>query len=194
MKSFLFLIILALCGVGYFEYTVFQQQSIEAQQKIASLSQQVDDLTAAKKKLADDQQSLAEAKTQAVAQLQTLQGQFDDLQKKEAAEKARLDVLSPPVPATAAGLAGSASDPNDLGTIVTLSGRTYQQCKLLKTDADGITFSYSDGITKVIYGLLSPELQHRLGYDPQQAVKMTAAQLKYQEDLQKATQASQPPQ
>ena len=75
-----------------------------------------------------------------------------------------------------------------MGTITTLDGRTFQDCKILKVEADGITFSHADGITKILFPLLRPDLQKRYGYDPQKAVAETAAQINYQQAQQAAQQ------
>jgi hypothetical protein len=75
---------------------------------------------------------------------------------------------------------------NTLGTITTLDGKTFQKCQLLKVDADGIVVNHSEGITKILYGLLPPELQKKFGYDPHQAAALTEAQIQFQEEQRKA--------
>jgi uncharacterized phage infection (PIP) family protein YhgE len=184
MNYFLLLIILGLCGGGYFEYTLLQQKGVADQQQITDLSAKLDQLQTENKKLEDDEaqltKSAADAKNQIAdltAQAQTAQSALADAKKQAATPPA-----TPPPPAPAPPAAPN----NNLGTITTLDGKTYQNCQLLKVEADGITFSYSEGITKVFFGLLPLNLQAKFGYDPHQAAALTAAQLQYQEDQRKA--------
>jgi hypothetical protein len=75
---------------------------------------------------------------------------------------------------------------NNLGTITTLDGKTFQNCQLLGVKADRIVINYAGGITEILYGLMSPELQKRFGYDPHQAAGLTEAQIQFQEEQRKA--------
>ena len=78
-----------------------------------------------------------------------------------------------------------------MGTIATLDGKNYQNCKLLKVDADGITVDHTEGITKIAFGLLPPDLQKRFGYDPHQMTGLTATQVESLEAQRKAADASE---
>lgn len=195
MKSFLFLVILALCGGGYYEYTVLlQKQDAQAtdQKQISDLNGQIDQLEADKKKLqgnlAAANQDLSSAKSQITdltAQLQALQKVAEDA-KKTAPQPSQVK----PAPVS----------PNFLGTIVTLDGKTFQNCKLLKVDADGITFNHSEGITKVAFILLPPDLEKRFGFDIHTEIQLPPEEVQAQEalriktDLQPAAQSPTPTQ
>jgi hypothetical protein len=75
---------------------------------------------------------------------------------------------------------------NNLGTITTQDGRTFQNCRVIKVKTDGIVVSYSEGITEIKYALLPPDLQKKFGFDPRQAAALTQAQLQYQEEQKNA--------
>lgn len=57
----------------------------------------------------------------------------------------------------------------DTTTIETLYGKTYQQCRILKREPDGVSFSHSRGMAKVLYADLAEPLRSALGYDPVKA-------------------------
>ena len=80
--------------------------------------------------------------------------------------------------AAQAATAAATSDANSLGTLTTLDGRTFTNCKVLKVESDGVTFSHDEGITKVLYPLLPPNVQKQFGYDPKQAVAQADAQVR----------------
>ena len=42
-----------------------------------------------------------------------------------------------------------------------------------------MTFSHDDGITKILYPLMPPNIQKLFDYDPQKAVAQTEAQIHY---------------
>lgn len=56
-----------------------------------------------------------------------------------------------------------------LEKIVTLTGRTYRQCEIVKVHPDGVSFTHANGAAKVAFTDLSPEWRTRLGYDPAKA-------------------------
>jgi hypothetical protein len=61
---------------------------------------------------------------------------------------------------------------------------------VLKVEADGVTFSHDDGITKVLFPLLPPTIQKQFDYDPQKAVAQTDAQERYNEQQAAATNST----
>jgi len=61
---------------------------------------------------------------------------------------------------------------------------------LLAVEADGVTFSHTKGITKVLFPLLPLDLQKRFGYDSRKAAALTGAEIKYQEEKRKAAAAA----
>ncbi len=185
MNYFLALVILAICVGVYYEHTAEQQKSAADQQQISDLGVKIDSLQSENKKLEDDkaelEKSLKEAQGQTVdltAQIQTVKQAQAEAVKQ--AEQAQLVVHPPPPPPT------PPPPTNGLGTITTLDGKTFQNCLLLKVEADGITFSHSSGITKILFGRLSPELQKKFGYDPHMAAQLTEAEIQYQEARRKA--------
>jgi hypothetical protein len=67
-----------------------------------------------------------------------------------------------------------AADPDETNTIVTLAGKTYQNCKVIKSEPDGITIKYAPngfGVSeiKLTFDELPPNLQQMYGYNPQTA-------------------------
>ncbi len=57
----------------------------------------------------------------------------------------------------------------DPATIETLQGKIYQQCRVLKREPDGVSFSHSRGMAKVLYNDLAEPLRSELGYDLRKA-------------------------
>jgi alanyl-tRNA synthetase len=178
MKYFLLVIILALCGSGYYGYTLLQQE----QAKVATDEQAIARLQADNKSLTDDKATLTKNLSDAQAQVTDLTTQLKTAQSSLADTQSKLDAAQKTVSddeakiakaaATAAAAAkvatGAPVDPNSLGTLTTLDGKTYLNCELLRIDPDGITVNHSTetGITKISFVLLSPDLQRKFGYNP----------------------------
>lgn len=183
MNYFLMLVILAVCGGAYYEYTVQQEKAVTYEQQISDLTAKVDSLQAENKKLADKNTEAAKTLGDTQTKLAGLTTQL------QAAQKAA-QAAPPPPAATSTAPSPSSSTPtapsNNLGTIVTLDGRTFQNCQLLAVEADGITFKHAEGITKVLFPFLRPEVQQRFGYDSHKAAALTAAEIQYQEEQRKA--------
>lgn len=53
--------------------------------------------------------------------------------------------------------------------ILTLSGKTYRQCEIVRVYPDGVAFRHADGAAKVLFEDLSKEWRERLGYDAAKA-------------------------
>ncbi|MCE0497460.1 MAG: hypothetical protein LV481_05880 [Methylacidiphilales bacterium] len=200
MKYFLLLIILALCGGGYYEYTVLQQkqdaQSAADQKQIDDLNGQIEQLKAEKKKTQDNLDAANQDLNAAKTQLTDLTAQLLALQKAaEAAKKAATQTASQSGEVKPAPVLS-----NFLGTIVTLDGKTFQNCKLLKVEADGITFNHSEGITKVTFILLPPDLAKKFGFDIHKETQLSPDEVEAQEtlrikaDLQPSAQSPSPAQ
>jgi hypothetical protein len=69
------------------------------------------------------------------------------------------------------------ADPGaNVSAITTLSGKSYQNCRVLKTDPDGVTFRHSRGTAKVLYSQMSEGVRDDLGYDAKKEEK-------YEKDL-----------
>ena len=175
------LIILLLCGGGYYEYNDLQQKSAAAQLQISDLSAKVDKLEADNKALEDD-------KTRLTKMANDAQTEITDLAKQLQAAHGGLAQARPSAaqPPTANAPAMAATAGNSLGAISTLNGKTFQNCQLLKIKAEGIIINHSEGITEIEYGLLPLDLQKRFGYDPRQAAALTEAQIQFQEQQRKA--------
>jgi len=65
-----------------------------------------------------------------------------------------------------------AADPDETNTIVTLSGVSYQNSKVIRVEPDGITIKYAPngfGLSeiKLTFDELPPDLQQMYGFDPQ---------------------------
>ena len=177
MNYFLMMIIVALCGGGYYEYTNFQQQ-------IHDLGAKVDELQAANKALEDDNTRLMKSVNDAQTEIADLARQIQGAPSTPAEAKQQAPQSTQ---ANTSAAATTATPPtNDLGTITTLTGKTFLNCQLLKVKVDGIVVSHSEGITEIVYGSLPPELQKKFGYDPHQAAALTEAQIQFQEEQRKA--------
>lgn len=79
---------------------------------------------------------------------------------------------SAPKEDTTSWLSIFAADPDETNTIVTLSGQTYQNCKIIKVEPDGITIKYApNGVglseIKLTFDELPPNLQQMYGFNPQ---------------------------
>ncbi len=73
-------------------------------------------------------------------------------------------------------------------TIETAQGKTYERCKIMKRDPDGVSFSHSKGVAKVLFSDLSEPMRNALGYD---AVKADAYERAQAEARKEAEQARQ---
>lgn len=76
----------------------------------------------------------------------------------------------------------------DPTTIETLYGKTYQQCRILKREPDGVSFSHSQGMAKVLYADLAEPLRTTLGYDPYKAAAFEKEQNEARKAAAKARQ------
>lgn len=186
MKYALLIIVLLVCAGAYYDHAILQKAAQDDkaanQKQIDDLTAQVSKLQADSKKLADDNaeltKNLTETKTNLTAvttQMLAAQKQIDDAKKQALAEASK--PAPPPPPPTS---------PNDLGTIATLDGKTYQKCELLKVETDGITINHSAGIIKILYGLLPLDLQKKFGYDPHVTTALTPDQALSLENQRKA--------
>ena len=92
----------------------------------------------------------------------------------------------------AAAAAEAAANGTDLGTVTTLDNRTFTNCKVVKVEEDGVTFSTDAGIAKIEYPLLPPDLQKKFGYTPQAAVVRTEAEIRANDQQQAATPQAAP--
>ena len=90
----------------------------------------------------------------------------------------------------AAAAARAAADSEDIGTVTTLDHRSYTNCKVIKVDQDGVTFTDDQGITKIEFALMPPDLQKRFGYTPQGAVNQTEAEIRADQQQAAATNAA----
>jgi len=184
MKYLLIMIIIVLCAGGYYEYNDLQQKSAAAQQQISDLTTKAGKLQTDNTALEDDKTRLTKSANDAQTQITDLTKQLQEAQSALAeAKQQALQTAKASQPATPQT---PAPPTNSLGTIATLDGKTFQNCQLLKIDADGIVVNYSEGITKILYGLLPPDLQKKFGYDPHQAAALTEAQIQFQEEQRKA--------
>lgn len=186
MNYFLTLIILGLCGGGYYEYTIFQKQVTDDGQQIADLQAKLDPLSTENQKLEADNAQLKKSATEAQTEIADLTQQLQTAQIDLATAK---QAAATPPSGTTPAPATPASPPvagNDLGNITTLDGKSYLNCQLLKVQADSIVVNHSAGITQVPYGLMPPDLQKRFGYDPKAATTLTPDQVEALEARRKA--------
>jgi hypothetical protein len=174
--------------VAYFAYTVQQQTSDGFQQQLGLLQSKVDALQ--KIKTEDDHWR---------AQLKSAQDNLQNTSKPSAPgmPTPTTSYATSGGPANAASVDSSDTNPaahastspmDALGTITTLQGKTYLNCQLLKVEPDGITFNHSEGIAKVLFVYLSPDIQKRFGFDPEKTAAMEEAEAKYREQLRQASE------
>jgi hypothetical protein len=57
----------------------------------------------------------------------------------------------------------------EVTTIHTLHGKTYQRCKILQRDADGVAFTHHKGTARVLFSDLPESTRFELGYNAQAA-------------------------
>jgi hypothetical protein len=180
MKLLLFFLLVVTGGAAFYEFTTEHRISQGCQHQLTAWQARIDALQDENKKLTDEKTEITHSIAEAQAETRTLSVALQRAQL-EAANRGQ-ENAPPPV----ANSGPNATPSVNLGTITTLLGQTFQQCKLLKVEADGITFSHTEGITKVLFAYLRPEMQRRFGYDPQKAAAATEASLQYQEQLREA--------
>lgn len=186
MNYFLLFVILALCGGGYYEYTLQQESDVKYQRQTSNLANQVTKLQSDNAAIEDEKAKLSKNLADAQAKIADLTAQIAaaaEAAKAAKAAEAAAKAAATPSPST------NSSTPvfsNNLGMVTTLDGKTFQNCQLLRVEADGITFNHSSGITKVLFPLLSPALQKKLGYDPKNGTNLTAEQVQALEAQRKA--------
>ena len=176
----LLLLLLLVAGEGvYFEHTQRLQIDAGIQIQLTQWQSVVNSLDAENKDLADTRNGILKQTTalesgieKSNADLARTQALLTAAEKQHEAEEAQK--------ASAGRI-----DPS-LGTITTTDGRTFQNCQLLKIEADGITFNHADGITKVMFPKLPAALQKTFGYDPQADSARQAAQARYEEQSREA--------
>jgi hypothetical protein len=183
MNSFLLIVILAICGGSYYEYSVINQAKLEDEQQITDLQTKVGKLQALNTELAKGRTDLPANFAELQSKTPGAAGQAPADQTQPAANATMSQPAPQPVPSAAP--AAPTVSANDLGTIVTIDARTFQNCRLLKVEADGITFKHAEGITKVLFPLLPPDVQKRFGFDPHQPL-LSTDQVTQQEDMRRA--------
>lgn len=76
----------------------------------------------------------------------------------------------------------------ELATIQTIHGKTYQQCKIVQRDPDGVAFTHLKGTARVLFNDLPESTRLELGYNAQAAAELEtnreqARQTKIKENL-----------
>jgi hypothetical protein len=179
MNYFLVLIIIGIAGFAYYQHTQDEQQVAYLQHQVGSLQAKV--ISFSEVKPAPKIAPPVTRPAPVVAEVKAIQPSPQSPAIDKSITAARTASVAPP------------SDPNNLGTINTLDSRTYHNCKLLKVEADGVTFSHDDGITKVLYPFLTPDLQKRFNYDPQKVTGLVDAQARFDEQQASATSTAATP-
>jgi len=159
------MVIVALCAGGYYQYTLIQkglkeQKDLEAQ--IAADRQQIGNLNTAFDQLQSEKKKTEDEKTQLTKNLDVAEGVIADLNNQVQTAQSALEdtkkqltaaLNKPPPPQT-----------DDLGTL-TVEGKTFLDCQLIRVDPDGIVIKHSTGIVKILSPGISPDLQVRFGYN-----------------------------
>jgi hypothetical protein len=157
MNLLLVLALVTAAGVAYFEYTVEQQTSAGFQKQTAAWQSQLDSLKM-------DNRELKDAKTQVDVRIDDAQSQVAKLSAQASQGQPATNTASATPTTTAAAPAPAA--PASLGTITSSSGDVFLNCKLLKIETDGVTFSHATGIRKLLFTDMTTDDQKRFGYDP----------------------------
>lgn len=184
MKLLLFLILVTVGEAAYFEYTVQQQTSGGFQHWTAGWQAELATLQGKNKQLTDTHDYLRKTISATEIRIEML---TDQLRGVPGSNPSAVRVgqagttWTPAAPAAPIPAVGE-----NIGTVTTLSGQSFQNCQLLKVEPDGITFNHTEGITKVLYRNLSLDIQKRFGVDPQSTAAAEAAKIRYQEQLQQA--------
>ncbi|MGH9592721.1 MAG: hypothetical protein ACRD5L_06495 [Bryobacteraceae bacterium] len=184
MKLLLFLILVTVGEVAYFNYTVQQQTSGGFQHRLGDWQDELSALQGKNKQLTDTHDYLRKTISATEIRIEMLTDQLKGVpgSNPSAVRIGRSDeAWTPAAPAAPIPAVGE-----NIGTVTTLSGQTFENCQLLKVEPDGITFNHTEGITKVLYRNLSLDLQKRFGVDPQSTATAEAAKVRYQEQLQQA--------
>ena len=180
MNPFLLVLVLLAGGAAYYEFNWQQQSSQGFQAQVQDWETQLAQLKKENKELGALKASLAQQAEAARA------AYFQPANNESTTLPAPLTPAAPPVlpPPT-----GSTSI-EDLGTFTTITGKTYQNSKLLKIEATDVIISCSDGITQVAYAIMPPDLQKKFGWDPQKSSVVNAAMIRYQEQVEAAKEAA----
>jgi hypothetical protein len=59
-------------------------------------------------------------------------------------------------------------------SITTLSGKKYSGATVTRVEPDGLSITYDDGLAKIPFTDLAPEIRTKYGYDPQKAAEWKA--------------------
>jgi hypothetical protein len=70
----------------------------------------------------------------------------------------------------------------EVTTIHTLHGKTYQRCKILQRDADGVAFTHHKGTARVLFSDLPESTRFELGYNAQAASELEKSREKAREE------------
>jgi multidrug efflux pump subunit AcrA (membrane-fusion protein) len=175
MNWILFLIILGMAGGGYYEYQNLQHDIANDDQRLADVQAKLDAVSAENKKGQADKDAQVAAAQQAI---KAVQAQLDDAQKQLASAKAAVaSAAAAPAPVAVTPKASPSGISTKLGTIATLDGKSYEDCKLLKVNPDGIVVNHSQGITKILFNALPPDMQKIFGFDPHAGPDLTPEQV-----------------
>jgi hypothetical protein len=181
MNYFLVLIIIGIAGFAYYQHNQDEQQVADLQHQVGNLQAKLISFSEAK-----PAPKTAPPVTRPIPIVKP--------EVKVVQPSIQLPAIDKAVTADRTASVAPPSDPNNLGTVSTLDARTYHNCKVLKVEADGVTFSHDDGITKVLYPFLPPNLQKRFNYDPQNVTGLVDAQARFDEQqAAPANTAATPP-
>ncbi len=179
MNPFLLALVLLAAGAAYYEFNWQEQSNQGFQSQIQNWESQLAQLKAENKKLTAQKASLSQ-------QVETARASYFQPANNGGTTSAPgqpgpTPVLPPPTGNTPF---------EDLGTFTTITGKTYQDSKLLKIEATDIVISCTDGITQVNYAIMPPDLQKKFGWDPQKMGEVNDATIRYQQQVEAAREAA----
>jgi hypothetical protein len=190
MNYFLVAIVIGMAGFAYYQHNQDEQQIAALQQQLSDSKSAPASHPAALSVVSPDTSTPSPATSPVPAVANVGPATAPLLAIKVVAPSSNSSAVDE---AANAAKVAATSNSNNLGTITTLDGRTFQNCKVLKVEADGVTFSHDDGITKILFPLLPPAVQKQFDYDPQKAVAQAGAQARYDEQQAAATNAAPAP-
>jgi hypothetical protein len=182
VNPLLLVLVLLAGGTAYYEYNWHQQSSQGFQSQIQNWENQLAQLKTENKELTALKASLSQ-------QAEAARASYFQPANNGEPSSAPSQPSQPAPPPSLLPATGRTSK-EDLGTITTITGKTYQNSKLLKIEATDIIISSTEGITQVDYANMPPDLQKKFGWDPQKSSEVNAAEIRYQEQVEAAREAA----
>jgi hypothetical protein len=188
----LIILILAVGGGSYHEYSIRDQQLTKLKEQQGKLAVVINGLQANIQKLETDKEALVKkiaasnsTATQLTTTLADAKTTASNVQAAQDQAKTAADTAQALQATAEKDLAAAMHPPstNQLGTIVTLNQKTYQNCVVKEVQPDGLYLTTSQGFVTILYPFLPGIVQRQFGYDPSNQVEFTSAQVQALEQV-----------